>query len=172
MKKNRKGRPVFDRKTPHRRIFDERGVSPVIATILMVAITVVLSATLYVMVIGIVPPGGGTPTGAMTFAETDTENGVYTGSLIQISKQVKSSDVSVTIIDVNTNNSAILDPLSDGGYASCGEGELSITYKDLNSDGKFDPTDVFTIHNGESGDIIKLTYTKGSSGQICLVKLS
>ena len=37
---------------------DEEGVSPVIATILMVAITVVLAAVLYIMVIGL---GGGSP---------------------------------------------------------------------------------------------------------------
>ena len=35
---------------------DEEGVSPVIATILMVAITVVLAAVLYVMVSGLIPP--------------------------------------------------------------------------------------------------------------------
>jgi len=39
---------------------DEKGVSPVIATILMVAITVVLAAVLYVMVTGLLTgPGGG-----------------------------------------------------------------------------------------------------------------
>jgi flagellin-like protein len=42
---------------------DERAVSPVIATILMVAITVVLAAVLYVMVSGLIgPTGGGNPT--------------------------------------------------------------------------------------------------------------
>jgi len=38
---------------------DESAVSPVIATILMVAITVVLAAVLYVMVSGFLPPIGG-----------------------------------------------------------------------------------------------------------------
>src|SRR3972149_4159426 len=38
---------------------DEEGVSPVIATILMVAITVVLAAVLYVMVSGLIGDGGG-----------------------------------------------------------------------------------------------------------------
>jgi len=38
---------------------DEEGVSPVIATILMVAITVVLAAVLYVMVSGLINPTGG-----------------------------------------------------------------------------------------------------------------
>ncbi len=42
---------------------DERAVSPVIATILMVAITVVLAAVLYVMVSGLIAgPGGGPQT--------------------------------------------------------------------------------------------------------------
>ena len=37
---------------------DERAVSPVIATILMVAITVVLAAVLYVMVSGLISSPG------------------------------------------------------------------------------------------------------------------
>ncbi len=40
---------------------DEGAVSPVIATILMVAITVVLAAVLYVMVSGLLTPTGGGP---------------------------------------------------------------------------------------------------------------
>lgn len=40
---------------------DTEAVSPVIATILMVAITVVLAAVLYVMVSGLVTGPGGTP---------------------------------------------------------------------------------------------------------------
>ena len=43
---------------------DEDAVSPVIATILMVAITVVLAAVLYVMVIGFGSGGSSTPAGA------------------------------------------------------------------------------------------------------------
>ncbi len=41
---------------------DRKAVSPVIATILMVAITVVLAAVLYVMVSGLVSGPGATPT--------------------------------------------------------------------------------------------------------------
>lgn len=45
-----------------------RGVSPVIATILMVAITVVLAAVLYVMVSGYMQGGGMSPVaGALTY---------------------------------------------------------------------------------------------------------
>ncbi len=47
---------------------NEEAVSPVIATILMVAITVVLAAVLYVMVIGMGGGGGATaPAGSVTF---------------------------------------------------------------------------------------------------------
>jgi flagellin-like protein len=52
---------------------NNKAVSPVIATILMVAITVVLAAVLYVMVMGF--GGGGnddTPTGSLTYEKTDS----------------------------------------------------------------------------------------------------
>src|SRR5437899_11731715 len=41
--------------------YDRQGVSPVIATILLVAITVVLAAVLYVMVSGLLTPVGNGP---------------------------------------------------------------------------------------------------------------
>jgi len=67
-----------------------KAVSPVIATILMVAITVVLAAVLYVMVMGF--GGGGsneTPSGSLTY--TTTADG-YRVTLASISK----SDVPIT----------------------------------------------------------------------------
>lgn len=51
---------------------DKSAVSPVIATILMVAITVVLAAVLYVMVMGFGNGGGSTPTASLTAAPTGT----------------------------------------------------------------------------------------------------
>src|SRR2546425_10031760 len=52
---------------------DEEAVSPVIATILMVAITVVLAAVLYVMVSGLlVGPGGGPQTIGVNRQDTST----------------------------------------------------------------------------------------------------
>ena len=50
---------------------NEKAVSPVIATILMVAITVVLAAVLYVMVSGLIGTGTtGTPNVEMTTTST------------------------------------------------------------------------------------------------------
>lgn len=51
----------------------EDAVSPVIATILMVAITVVLAAVLYVMVIGFGTGGGSTPAGSWTTVEATSQ---------------------------------------------------------------------------------------------------
>ncbi len=51
----------------------EDAVSPVIATILMVAITVVLAAVLYVMVIGFGGDGSSTPAGSWNAAAADSQ---------------------------------------------------------------------------------------------------
>ena len=51
---------------------DKSAVSPVIATILMVAITVVLAAVLYVMVMGFGNGGGSTPTASLSATPTGT----------------------------------------------------------------------------------------------------
>lgn len=73
------------------------GVSPVIATILMVAITVVLAAVLYVMVMGF---GGGqsgqTPTITMTYQKTDALN--YTFTVAGVTKNdVPWGDITVVV---------------------------------------------------------------------------
>jgi flagellin-like protein len=79
-------------------------VSPVIATILMVAITVVLAAVLYVMVMGF---GGGqtaTPTGTInvtTGIRTATTPSVGFANITfgQISPIVKYSDCKLTVVN-------------------------------------------------------------------------
>jgi flagellin-like protein len=59
---------------------DEKAVSPVIATILMVAITVVLAAVLYVMVSGLISGPGSTPKaiGAGVTRSSDGTNWIIT----------------------------------------------------------------------------------------------
>jgi archaeal type IV pilus assembly protein PilA len=82
---------------------DGKAVSPVIATILMVAITVVLAAVLYVMVMGF---GGGntqsTPTATMTYQKTGTAAGppvtsTYTFTVAGVTR----NDVKTTSTDLN-----------------------------------------------------------------------
>jgi len=76
---------------------DEQAVSPVIATILMVAITVVLAAVLYVMVSGLISGPGATPTawGVNIGRSSDTTNWTLTFTSIQTS--AATSGVFITI---------------------------------------------------------------------------
>lgn len=61
-----------------KRAWKRAGVSPIIATILMVAITVVLAGVLYVMVIGLQGPSGGgiTPGGSWLYMTPQTNTSV------------------------------------------------------------------------------------------------
>src|SRR5947209_12004557 len=70
---------------------DEAAVSPVIATILMVAITVVLAAVLYVMVSGLITPVGGNKP-LVTFAAVDQSRGNATIAVAGASQSVSPSN--------------------------------------------------------------------------------
>jgi len=72
------------------------GVSPVIATILMVAITVVLAAVLYVMVLGIGGPGTTVPPIAASKTSTSSK-WVFTVVSIGGAGQVLKTDVNVQL---------------------------------------------------------------------------
>ena len=97
---------------------DAEGVSPVIATILMVAITVVLAAVLYVMVLGFGTTSTTTPTATYQKASVTVTNGVQV-NIVSITKtDVPWSDVKVQLTD--GTNFAEWSPLTenlDGGSA-------------------------------------------------------
>jgi archaeal type IV pilus assembly protein PilA len=80
---------------------DKSAVSPVIATILMVAITVVLAAVLYVMVMGFGGTQTSTPTGSFTVGSVGTTTAVV--SFGQVSPVVKYTDCKFTITKVATS---------------------------------------------------------------------
>jgi flagellin-like protein len=75
---------------------DKSAVSPVIATILMVAITVVLAAVLYVMVMGFGGNGGSTPTASLSSAPTTTAH------------QYKITVLSVSVNTIQTSNLGVV----------------------------------------------------------------
>jgi len=87
-----------------------KGVSPVIATILMVAITVVLAAVLYVMVSGYMTGTGLTPiSGALTYntgiSNPNGGNATFDLALSNPSNPAL-SDISVKVLDPNGNISS------------------------------------------------------------------
>ena len=75
---------------------DAEAVSPVIATILMVAITVVLAAVLYVMVLGFGGTSTQTPTSSLT--KSTVSNGVKL-TFAPMSKDTPWEDITVQLTD-------------------------------------------------------------------------
>ena len=69
----------------HRIVKNDDGVSPVIAVILMVAITVVLAAVLYVWAASFLEQGESAP--IATFFVSEDSSGVYHVEVIKVSKQ-------------------------------------------------------------------------------------
>ncbi len=84
---------------------DERAVSPVIATILMVAITVVLAAVLYVMVSGLIAGPGGGP---QTIGVSQTPGSA--NWQLQISSTPGTHSLTTTTILIRWSNATIVNP--------------------------------------------------------------
>lgn len=99
MRGHRRAKTDVHRSTPLRSIhrLDERGVSPVIATILLVAITVVLAAVLYVMVSSLFRPVDNGPR-ALGIALTKSGNGLnWTLTVVTTPVGLAASQVRLTI---------------------------------------------------------------------------
>lgn len=154
MEKPWKERPVFPgRKTRHRNIFDERGVSPVIAVILMVAITVVLAAVLYAMLTILVKPPVITPRGTLTFEEDWDNPGKYKG---EFEGSVELGEIEISVYDASKEDTIILKPTEET-YNEI-PGGLSITFKDTNENNKLDVVDMILIQGAEPGDQVRIAH--------------
>ncbi len=129
----------------------EEGVSPMIATILMVAITVVLAATLYVLV-GTNLLSGTASTAKLTGGLTEDPNKSYSNSInftitMTIPEKIAKSNVRITIID---NTVAVLryDP-STGIWTNAtsgGKWHYEAKLIDLDGDGKFSDGDRLWVY--------------------------
>ena len=150
---------------------NEEGVSPVIAVILMVAITVVLAAVLYVMVSGMLGTTGTTPTVSMNWNEDPEEPGNYTGNVVSISgvSSINTDDVTVTVTHGGTSDSKDLDTF--GTLVIPGTPTFTLSFTDLDPDEKLGAEDIFSIIGGSSGDLIRLVYGP-TSGQMVSTTLT
>jgi len=108
---------------------DAEGVSPVIATILMVAITVVLAAVLYVMVLGFGSGGTSTPTVQIT-SRTATADG-YKLTLTAPTSEVTWTDLTVILQD--GTNSATWSTFTQAALTGTTVETQSLTSSDLGS---------------------------------------
>ena len=139
---------------------DMEGVSPVIAVILLVAITVVLVATLYFVVSGLVEETQDTPKAALVFTESEDIDGKFIGWIQAITQKVYLEDVALTLIDTETGEASIIYPLADQASTKVNASSptLTIFFDDVGGLGQLDGNDIFTVYNGTQGDRITLSY--------------
>ncbi len=143
---------------------DKSAVSPVIATILMVAITVVLAAVLYVMVMGFGGSTNSTPTGSFTSVSgTSTAKQVNIGV---ITPATKWSDCKVSILpNVGGGVVTVSGAMSASGTA------VSMTFPGSPAPYTATGTNLASNGNINSGDYLTITsgLTAGASYTITLI---
>ena len=111
-------------------IRDESAVSPVIATILMVAITVVLAATLYMMLPG-ADDDAGTPVSGRISADWEEDNGNYNVT-ITFNSMGRPSRPALDSIEVFVDGDLAFE---NGGVNEVpGDGPTSYSYRFLTGD--------------------------------------
>jgi flagellin-like protein len=125
---------------------DEAAVSPVIATILMVAITVVLAAVLYVMVSGLITPVGGNKP-LVTFSAVDQSSGNATIAVAGASQSVSPSNYKVNLQVGSNTGAAIAMPTTGGAFASITINAVvyRIYWTDIGGEKTVNPGDSFRV---------------------------
>ena len=123
---------------------DEEGVSPVIATILMVAITVVLAAVLYVMVSGLIG-GGGTARPQVTVITQGQglgcASGVCTGKIADASSANALGKYKVRVF----GNGTALGDAAALSTSNIAFGAITFRYTDLGGEGNLGGGDTYTL---------------------------
>lgn len=129
---------------------DEEGVSPVIATILMVAITVVLAAVLYIMVIGLAPSGTNVPTGVWG-TKTPVSSTAYNVDFGKVSGEPRPMDLEIILVMNVTNQGTYSFQTNDDGDLAFVQGSGSdigdIEYADLANNQKINTGDTLYLTN-------------------------
>jgi flagellin-like protein len=139
----------------------EEAVSPVIATILLVAITVVLAAILYFMALGMLPHSSSGALVSLNASPTVDGNN-YTVEIIAVTETFFISDARVLIKDTDGT-------LYFSGLLSAMNGTWlnNTRYNDANGDGQISPADYFQLKRGagyfESGWFIEIYHINSQS---------
>ncbi|MCK4444667.1 MAG: type IV pilin N-terminal domain-containing protein [Thermoplasmata archaeon] len=147
---------------------DEEGVSPVIATILMVAITVVLAAVLYIMVIGLAPTGTSVPTGVWG-TKTVMSSGAVNVEFGKVSGDPKPMDIEIILVR-NITTEGVEGEYSfasnlDGNLNFAGGIDIAdIEYADLANNQKVNTGDVLKLTNLMTGSDYIIRMIWGPSG--------
>jgi len=151
---------------------DAEAVSPVIATILMVAITVVLAAVLYVMVLGFGGTQNTTPTLQISAVTTISDPDGKKCMMTLPTAEASWTDVTINLLQGSTTVGA-WEPVSgdlDTGVlvtAPYGlQGGVFLNVTDVGGDGNIDNGDYFTLTGALSGSYTILMVYEPTSGQM------
>ena len=161
---------------------DSEAVSPVIATILMVAITVVLAAVLYVMVLGFGGTSAQTP--AATYSKATITNGEKI-TIVSITKtDVPWDDVKIqlsndTVVIEWSPTKAFQSSVTGHAYAATTLTGMSVvlTVYDVSGNGYVSGTDYFTVTTAAapgfySGSTYSAVLLYEPSGERCGVPMT
>jgi len=141
---------------------NNKAVSPVIATILMVAITVVLAAVLYVMVMGFGGEGGGqTPTASLTNSSNRLVLSISDSYTIE-----SGSSISFNIAGTNVLLSALTKGTATGYTNYYNNTANGISFVDAGSDGKVSTGDYFLRTTGTTAVTIGVVWSSGGTNQV------
>ena len=143
------------------RFKNKEAVSPVIGVILMVAITVLLAAVVYIWVIGLIPGGKTTP--VTTYSVGATDEG-YKVTINSASDTISVKGVKCYVTNPGGSTTAVT---VDEIYTNYVEG---VQFIDNNVDGRLSAGDMFKINKADSGATSgdKLVLTSTSTGEIIL----
>ena len=160
-------------RTIYKRKWKEEAVSPVIATIMMVAITVVLAAVLYLLVSGLI--GGGTakePNISLGQGDPTQVTAQYKIGVDSVSSAESKASFKVSVLANSSTVAAFtaigVDTLS-GGAPSTGAygGTLDLRYTDATGDGKLNNGDWFTLTNVTASTQYQIVlYWKASGNKV------
>jgi len=138
------------------------GVSPVIATILMVAITVVLAAVLYVMVMGFGGSNAQTPTASLSKSTTGTAHQEKI-TIASVSEAQPYSNIKVSlVIDGASHVGNLTDGTADITWSPSIPGNTTVKYVDVGGDSKVSTGDYILVTSAGSGIDCTLSLLYGS----------
>ena len=131
---------------------NEEAVSPVIAVILMVAITVVMAAVLYAWVSGWGLQPKNSPTGSMM---ASNDGVTWDVQIIKMNPQASINSVHWYLMDIQGLTKAEGVVTDIYGYKQ-GEGK-SVIYIDKDYNAKVSPGDVFRFYAGDEGSLADIS---------------
>lgn len=146
---------------------DKGGVSPVIATILMVAMTVVLTAVLYMMVIGLVGPGEERGLWG-TFAKVESVSNTSFKLLFgKFSQDVRPMHLEI-VVEYDSSMGTYSFSSNQDGELSYAEGVdvCDIYYEDLVDDGLISYGDYLTLSSLSPGGTYTVYLLEASTGSV------